>query len=79
MVKEHPVLFAEFESKSISAEVCAKLLYSASVLDLATTCCLQDHHEMRFGHKKTAAPEVDRLSSNSDAQSASQRALIGKG
>lgn len=48
-------------------------------LTAKATCCLLDHHEMRLGPKKTAAPEVDLLSSTADAQSASQKPLIGSG
>lgn len=57
----------------------ARLLYSTSVLEHATTDCFLDHQEMRFGPKKTQAPEVDRLSSGSEAQSAPQKAVTEKG
>ena len=54
-----------------SAVANAKLWYSASVLDLATTDCFLDHQDTRLDPKKMAAPEVDLLSSGSDAQWAS--------
>jgi len=57
----------------------AKLRYSASVLDLATTDCFFDHQDTKLDPKKMAAPEVDLLSSGSDAQSASQKACNSKG
>jgi len=50
-----------------SVVACAKALYPASVLDLATTGCFLDHHEMILGPKNMAAPEVDLLSSGSAA------------
>lgn len=52
---------------SISAERLAKLLYSASALDLATKVCFLDHREMRFGPRYTQAPEVERLLSGFEA------------
>lgn len=58
---------------SISAVVCAKLRYSTSVIDLATKCCLRDHQEITLGPRRMAAPDVDCLSSGSEAQSASQK------
>ena len=51
-----------------SAVAKARLRYSASVLDFATTDCFFDHQETKFEPKKMAAPEVDLLSSGSDAQ-----------
>ena len=48
------------------------LLYSASVLDLATTVCILDHQEIKFGPRKIAAPDVDLLSSGSEAYFALQ-------
>src|ERR1044072_1608321 len=62
-----------------SAVRCAKLLYSASVLLLATTCCFLDHQDMRLGPKNNVAPEIDLLSSTSVAQSASEKPLSCKG
>jgi len=40
-----------------------RLPYSALVLDLEKTCYLWDHHEIRFGPKWTAAPDLDLHSS----------------
>jgi len=54
-----------------SVEVSVKLLYSASVLERATTC-LRDHQDIKFGLIKIVAPEVKHLSSTSYAQSTSQ-------
>jgi len=48
------------------------LLYSASVLEQATADCFLDYQEIELGPRKIAAPDVDLLSSGSDAQSASQ-------
>lgn len=45
----------------------ARLRYSASVLDRATTVCFLAHQETRLGPRNTAAPEVDLLSSGSEA------------
>lgn len=58
----------------ISAAAIAKLLYSASALDLATSVCFLDHHEMRLERRKMHAPDVD-MQSSSEAQSASQKAF----
>ena len=64
----------------ISAVISARLLYSASVLDLASRGCFLEHEENRFGPRKTHALEVDLLSSISDAQSASQNpGVLGAG
>src|ERR1044072_4918155 len=64
---------------SISAAVLAKLLYSASVLDLATKVCFLELHEIKFGPKKRQELEVDLLSSGSAPQPASQNAISGVG
>ena len=48
-----------------SAVAKARLQYSASVLDLATTDCFFDHQETKFEPKMMAAPEVDLLLSSS--------------
>lgn len=56
----------------------AKLQYSASVLDLAMICCLQNHQEMRLG-RKIVDPNVGLLSSILDSRSASHMAMIEKG
>ncbi|MCH80715.1 hypothetical protein A2U01_0001488 [Trifolium medium] len=58
-------------SHRTSAVTKARMRYSASVLERATTVCFLDHHERRFGPMKIAAPEVERRSSGSDSQSAS--------
>lgn len=57
----------------ISATKCARLLYSASVLDLETTCCFLDYYEIKLEPKNTQNLDVDLPSSGSDAQSASQK------
>jgi len=62
-----------------SLEVWAKLWYYASVLDLVLTFCLQDHQDITFGPRNIATFEVERLSSTSDAQSASQNTWRTKG
>jgi hypothetical protein len=62
-----------------SEAVFARLLYSASVLDLATRVCFFELQETRFGPKKMQEPEVDLLSSTSEAQSASQNAVKERG
>jgi len=63
----------------ISAEACARLLYSASALDLATSVCFFAHQDTRFGPRKMQAPDVLLLSSGSEAQSASQNPMIARG
>ena len=45
--------------------------YSASTLDLATTCSLLLFQDIRFPPMKTQYPEVERLSVGEPAQSAS--------
>ena len=55
-----------------SATKPARLRYSTSVLDLEIVCCFLDCQDINFGPKNTQWPEVERLSSKSDAQSASQ-------
>lgn len=60
------------------AEVCAKLLYSASILERAITCCFRDQ-DIKLGPRKVVAHEVDLLSSTSDAQTISQNDFKGKG
>jgi hypothetical protein len=50
-------------------------LYSASVLDLDTVAYFLALHETKFGPTKIAKPPVERLSSMSPAQSASEKAL----
>ena len=50
------------------------LLYSNSELDHATTVCFLDHQEIKFGLRMIATPDVDLLSSGSEAQSTSQYA-----
>jgi len=62
-------------SHSISEVVIARLRYSALAMDRATTICCLDHQEIRLLPKKIHAPEVDFLSSISDAQTASQKAM----
>jgi hypothetical protein len=59
----------------ISAVALAIALYSASVLDLETVGCLRALQEMRLLPIKIANPPVDRLSSTSLAQSASEKPL----
>ncbi|PNX61347.1 hypothetical protein L195_g060622, partial [Trifolium pratense] len=54
-------------SHNISDDRLARLLYSASALDLATSVCFLDHQETRLGPTKMQAPDVDLLSSGSDA------------
>jgi hypothetical protein len=50
-------------------------LYSASVLDLETMCCLFADHEMRLDPKNTTKPPVGFLSSEQPAQLVSKKAL----
>jgi len=61
-----------------SVEARARLLYPASVLDLAKTFCFFDHQNTRLGPKQISALEVDSISSRSEAQSASQHAWTEK-
>ena len=62
----------------ISAVTAAKLLYSASVLDRETTFSFLDHQDTKFGPTYSAAPEVECLSSGSEAQSESQKPRMGR-
>ena len=63
----------------ISTVISAILLYSTLVLDLATKGCFLDHQDTGFGPRKAQAPDVERLSSTSDAQSTSQNPLKARG
>lgn len=59
--------------RKISAAVAAGLQYSASALDQATMVCFLAHQETKFGPKYMHEPEVERMSSGSEAQSASEK------
>ena len=52
----------------------ARLLYSASILDLDTVCCFFDYQVTKFEPKYTQNPEVELRLSGSKAQSTSQNA-----
>ena len=79
MLKETFNSFIRVSIQDIFVVVWAKLWYSAFVLDLATTCCFWDRHDMRLGPKWIVEPKVDLLSSISEAQFASHKALKGYG
>jgi hypothetical protein len=53
--------------------------YSASMLDLETTCYFLADHEMRFGPKKIPNLVVERRSSGLLAQSKSQKPVSVRG
>jgi hypothetical protein len=59
----------------ISAVALAIALYSASVLNLETVGCLRALQEMSLLPRKIANPPIDRMSSTSLAQSASEKPL----
>ena len=61
-------------SQVISATKLARLLYSASVLDLDTVCCFFDCQVTKFEPKYTQNPKFDLQLSKSEAQLASQNA-----
>lgn len=63
----------------ISAEACARLLYSASALDRATSVCFLAHQDTKLWPKNMHAPDALLLSSGAEAQSASQNPVIGSG
>lgn len=62
----------------ISFERWVRILYLASVILLATVCCL-DHHEIRLVPRKRLAPHVDLVSSTSVAQSTSEKPFSWRG
>lgn len=66
--------FSNDKIQVISAVTRSKHLYSAPVLDQDTMCCFLDCHDIRFDPRRTQNPEVDLLSSGSEAQSSSQKA-----
>jgi hypothetical protein len=53
----------------------ARVLYSASVLDLETVACFLANHETNFSQRNIAKPRVYLLSSRQHIQSASEKAL----
>jgi len=63
-------------TKESSAAVFARDLYYASVLERATVCCFRQLHEIRFFPRKIQYPPVERRSSRSPAQSASEYASM---
>lgn len=63
----------------ISAVTADKLLYCASVLDLETTFCFLDHQDIKLEPPYTAAPDLECLSSGSEAQSDSQKPQMRRG
>ena len=62
-------MIQHIQSPSLAASVQA--IYSASVLDVATTGCFADFHEMEPLYRVYRYPDVDLLESLSPAQSES--------
>jgi hypothetical protein len=54
---------SNMKSQNTSAIVRERDMYSASVLDLKTTCCFLANKEIKFGPRKIPNPMVDLLSS----------------
>ena len=68
--KNH-VLDSNFREKRLKPRDFSCDQSKASSLEQATTVCFFGHQETRLGPKNTQAPDVDLLSSGSEAQSAS--------